>query len=524
MRGITRSVAVAVVLLGTVSSAGAETGPGPSTVPELLKTFGVQNQSADFVVVVDTSASMAQGPTPQYPGVVRAYQQFVQAAPAGDNLSVITFDTAANLVVAGSVSDATRAQMAGALPAEPKGQHTDIGAAIASAEARLERPDANPVQILLVLTDGKNDPAATSPYPAAFGGFSWRSLQDRAAALAQSRSVAVYGDGLGGKDATDIALLQRVFPTTTLLGLPASELKSFFDEAITRARVEQLRAPVSKELDQGYLTVEIDDRGDLKPGSTTLTARLRSEYQHLPVTITVNTVTVTQGGKPLTADVDGAPLRLTIPPMGTSPPFRIRVDTTVSTLPWWRPAKTVSQDFAVQLSGSGQVQPADLLTRSLGGGLPIAVAKTRTGTGEAALTTGLTFRRFLELLAATLASVAALLALYWRFIWLPNLRGGLVEYGSGLAIPLKGKRMTVPGPRAEIPRTRGASVVLFTRRGNPGRVFVGDAEGDTRLGPSEDVLAEMVGSRRLRVLDVLALGQARLRWVKHRPIAERTKS
>lgn len=80
----------------------------PSSIDELFTLFGVDKVSADFVVVVDTSGSMSQGPTPPYPAVLKAFLSLVESIPDGDNLSVLTFDGSPNLSFQGKISDKSR--------------------------------------------------------------------------------------------------------------------------------------------------------------------------------------------------------------------------------------------------------------------------------------------------------------------------------------------------------------------------------------------------------------------------------
>ena len=143
----------------------AQSDEVPASIDELFALFGVDAVPADFVVVVDTSGSMSQGENPPYPAVLGAYQSLVDSIPDGDNLSVLTFDSSPNLAFQGEISSESREQAKAALPAEARGQATDIGSAIDATLRRLERADASDVQLVLFLTDGQHQPAAGSAYP-----------------------------------------------------------------------------------------------------------------------------------------------------------------------------------------------------------------------------------------------------------------------------------------------------------------------------------------------------------------------
>ena len=181
---------------------GVSTRPpasGPlTTLNGLLGRFGVNKEVADLVRLVDASGSMFSPPQPPYPGVLHAYRAFVGAASVSDFLSVVTFDSNAVPRLHGTLAGRGRAAALPALPLVANGSATDIGAALDGALARLSRPDSNNFQILLALTDGRNDPAHGSVYPEVLDGPAGAGLVGNAREQGRTHNVSVYGKGLTG--------------------------------------------------------------------------------------------------------------------------------------------------------------------------------------------------------------------------------------------------------------------------------------------------------------------------------------
>lgn len=228
------TLAVLMLMLVTLALAPARTAGAqdeaqsdevPSSIDELFALFGVDTVPADFVVVVDTSGSMSQGENPPYPAVLGAYQSLVDSIPEGDNLSVLTFDSSPNLAFQGEISSASREQAKAALPAEARGQGTDIGSAIDATLRRLERGCLR-------------RPTRALPHRRATSAGRRKCLsryeldRDRNAlrtlAVDASHDTLVLGVGLGDQGAGGIELLRQVFGNPEINSLPPEQLPDFF--------------------------------------------------------------------------------------------------------------------------------------------------------------------------------------------------------------------------------------------------------------------------------------------------------
>lgn len=515
MRRLLGAVLGVLAVLAVVPAAGAASGPAtptPSSVDDLLDVYGVDSEPADFVVVVDTSGSMMWKPA-LYPPVVRAYRQFVEAIGDNDQLSLITFDTTPNLRFAGDLSTPDkRKKAAAALPARANGAHTDIGAALGAALDRLERPDASEVQTLVFLTDGKID-APGSPY-ANPAGRAWKALADRAATVADGHRLSVYGAGLGSR-ATDVGVLQRVFPSTQIVSLPPDQLPAFFAEAVERARVQRLVTPVTAELTEQYVSVEVD-AGELA-AATDLTVRLRSHLPHLGARVVVSGVTVaTDDGAPVRATLVGGPTALSLSPDGTSDPLTVRIE---PTMPPDRLVgdETQRQRFAVTLDATVEGEPADVLAQQVG--VSTEARLVQSDLVAAQRTVGIPLWWFAVAAAVLVLLILVALWVYRRFLRTPPLPGGVTVLPSaadpqGAFIPFRGKVMAMPNKDAAIAATDGAIVEFYTQRGrftrgNP-RVYVRPLDGSCRVEDRGLIEALSAEGRRVYPEDRVIVGRAHL--------------
>lgn len=498
-----------LALVGTSDAGAGSVHPPPlNSVNGLLVLFGVDKQAADLVLLVDTSGSMSTPPNAPYPGTLRAYRSFVSAASDSDFLSVVTFDVNADERFNGSLRGPGRALALSALPPVATGASTDIGAALEAALERLSRPDSNDVQILLVLTDGLNDPAQSSVYPRSFGGSTWARLANMAREQTLTHNVNVYGDGLTGIGHTDIGLIKKVFPNATLLGLPSDQLGSFFDEAITRARAEQLRRPVARELAGGRVSVKVVGTSDLGE-STTVKVRLHSSYAHLPVSVTLGQVTVTgPNGERFPALSPATGEVISLQPGQDSGVLEVRAAVPYAGRHWYQPSRTDHESLRVSLQGDVAVQPDLLLHRTLGSRLNTHASLQQAAPVTAEATSGLTVIRFAELLGLAALALLVLGLLYRRFLWLPTLTGGLLDLDSERYHPFTGKRLSVPGGNIGAVKTDGGRVEFLTRRGKPGKVYVRRLDDPVAMERYE-IPSRLAGEQQVKSLDRVVIGRAK---------------
>lgn len=470
------TLAVLMLMLVTLALAPARTAGAqdeaqsdevPSSIDELFALFGVDTVPADFVVVVDTSGSMSQGENPPYPAVLGAYQSLVDSIPEGDNLSVLTFDSSPNLAFQGEISSASREQAKAALPAEARGQGTDIGSAIDATLRRLERADASDVQLVLFLTDGQHQPAAGSAYPGNSGP-EWDALRARAQAVDASHDTLVLGVGLGDQGAGGIELLRQVFGNPEINSLPSDQLPDFFRESVRRSQVARLAALVNEELANG---VDVTSSGSARLADPMeVEVEIKSHLEKLPVDVMLAGVEVKDAnGDPVEAEIVGD-RALRIGPDGTAT-VTVRMEPQVEDPGFKVPPVTEEDQFDVTLDASYQVLPKDLLARVTA--TPTMGTVGGTHVVDASRTFGRTIREVVTFLGILLLLALILLWLYRRFIQLPKLVGVFVVDkavdADRAVIPLKGKRQRITAK--DVPGAGPAKIEVFTRRGKPKRVY-----------------------------------------------------
>jgi hypothetical protein len=494
---------VALLTAPTVANAGPHT---PGNVDELLQAYGIADAPSDYVVVVDTSGSMSDPPA-LYPPVVNAYKQFVDAIGAQDQLSVITFDVAPDVRFSGDLSSpAKRSDATNALPAAAQGNATDIGAALSATLERLERPGSNEVQTVIFLTDGKIF-APGSPYEQTSSP-AWQGLEERAAQVMNGHRLSVYGAGLGG-NATDVAVLKNVFPSSQIVSLPADQLSGFFKDAVQRARVLRLYTPITKELQEGFVSV------DVTPGrlasTTTLRVRMRSKFPHLGARVIVKSIEVTDAhGTSLQARLVGGPRTVELTPSGISAPIEVQVE---QPLPNAQRIGTETQNrqFSVRVDASVTAEPADVIGKSLG--ITTEGRLVQSDPVTASRTVGTPVWWFLVALAVLSLLVLLAVWIYRRFVRTPPLPGGVL-LENGTFEPFRGSMTAVPNKDIMIPQSDGAVVEFFTKRGKfrgrTPRMYVRKLQGANRV-LSYGVERPLHTEQQVMPTDFVLIGRARVR-------------
>ncbi|KUJ67401.1 magnesium chelatase [Streptomyces albus subsp. albus] len=458
-----RAALVAVALLSASLLAGpaAYADPGPSRA-EIYQALGLSDQPADYVVLVDTSGSMADDG--RYSTVRATLRPFLDGLSPNDHVALITFDSRPEPRYIGPAGDTDRIISRLPKAPNPKGE-TDIGAALDTALRELERGDAAEIASVVLLTDGEHHPPRGSRYPKPAGA-PWNALRTRAHAIGQRTELAGYALPLGS-GATGAELLGDVVDDTTVLR-PDSirDLDAYLDRAGDGIRARKARLLLADDIGKG-ITASWTDHGrrDVTDGSATASVTLRSASRHTPLTITG--LRVSAGGTPLR--LSGLPARLTLAP-GASKTYPVRLHGTLSAgaLPYRHVEETdaalrvsgrVTSDWQRALAPEVRLKVPERV-RVTGAGLPL-----RGTVGSAAL------------LPATGASLAAVLAaawLWWRRTHRP---------------PLRGELLVVPAFGGELPERvalSGRRVALRLRSG--GRGTVHGRRRRTDRGPRVDLL------------------------------------
>lgn len=203
----------------------------------MADAIGVTPEPADYVLVLDTSGSMTKDGS--WSKAVAAVSGLASSLGPGDRLSVVTFDEFTDLVWEGQ-HPIDLAALTAALPSVPEGERTDIGAGLAAALDVLERPEANALSAVVLMTDGEITTEPDSPYKT-MESPAWTELAGRAAVL--GGDTAAFALGLA--QVTDAAAMQRVFPGADLVadGVEIVDYLSGLSREVLLHRIEGALAP-----------------------------------------------------------------------------------------------------------------------------------------------------------------------------------------------------------------------------------------------------------------------------------------
>ncbi|MBE1491918.1 vWA domain-containing protein [Plantactinospora soyae] len=422
----------------------------PAATERIYEQLGVQEVAADYVVLVDVSGSLRTGNL--YAALKTGLRNLFAALAPKDEVTVVTFAERAVQVwrqPAGESPDAIVAK----LPPVANGAYTDIGLALESAVRVLRRPEAPSIGTVILLTDGRHDPKPGSRYPVE-SGYAWNQLTKAAGGL-EKDALSAYAIPLAG--GTSAHLLKKVF------GTRASVLPTTNPDQIGARLAEpkqRVRAAKAQELLAGDLARNVSVQwpgqlGRLDAGSNELTATLRSQNDHLPLTVTDLAVGTTCGAT-VTSTLDGDPVEL---PPGGSAPVRLTVDWNPGDRSW-KPSEVVRQQCALTLTGRVGTPWAAFLADELGASAKLT--STLAGPdGAASLRAQQGRPGWWQLGAGLLLLLVALAALLrWHRLH-PVLSGVLTatatggSRGSGSvnggSVTLHGRRMTISAATLGIP-------------------------------------------------------------------------
>jgi hypothetical protein len=458
-RGTTLLAAMAAIALGwPASTASAD----PATLAQIEKAVGVDDIPADYIIMADTSGSMAGAP---YSGLKTSLRAFFAALAPADQVTLITFDSAANVVYQGQVGKSPDALIA-KLPADADGTATDIGAALEKATDALDRAGAPGIASVVLVTDGGHSPPVGSPYPET-DGYAWQQLHRRVS-LMSKQNLRAYALPLSG--ASGASLMGQVFDRPTSLNASSvGEVTRLLETPKNEARKAKLRSALAVEQGKG-LTVEWPaELSRLSPGDNDVTLTVRSTTKYLPQDLA--NISVTSNNPAIQVRLRGT--SVSVPPGRTA-----EVDAVVSwdagkrSLAYSEPA---SVDTGLKLSASAGSPWSGTLSEDLGISFqPALVGGEVNGHGSANL--GRPWPYWIALLLLIVAVV-----LIWRWLYQrPMLYGTLLvdpphplDYqiglsGRGRAATLKRAETGEDRPiRARIVRRKGGNRLRVEAGGTP---------------------------------------------------------
>lgn len=456
----------------------AQADPSPDAI---YQSLGVNNVPADYVVLVDVSGSMQSS---QLYGPVKASLRALFAALAPqDEVTMIAFAGTATQVWQGTIGQSPEAPIA-KLPARADGGNTDIGLALAMSLKVLNRPSAPPIASVIMLTDGRHDPAPTSPYPLT-SGYGWDQLHIAAMNMHKA-SLSAYAVPLSGD--TSANLLTKVY------GRYASVLKTDSVDHLT----QQLNAPekavlaakarslIAPDLRQGVVVSWPDSSRTLTAGTSALTVQLRSTTSHLPLTVSNLQVSACPQVR---AQIAGTGIALA-PGQTVTVPVRLSWDGGPTS---WQPLHTARQVCHLDVTAAVGSPWTSFVTGTLRLPPPGAGLTAATATASFSVQRG-TWPGWVTAWVILLMLCAALLAVRWSRSH-PVLTGVLTTTveagGKPRSLALHGRRMTISAQTAGIP---GAGVLSGTRtRGTSGPTVLEIAYSRDGSASGRDVRACAVG-------------------------------
>jgi hypothetical protein len=298
---------IAVLTVFYAMNTAALAAPAQVTLPDVERALNVDAVPVDYVVVVDTSGSMQSSGL--YPQVQRALGSFLKGLKPTDHLSLLTFDSATTLRYTGAVGSNPLAAL-NQLPPTATGQKTDIGSGVEAGVAELERPDANAVGAIVLMTDGLVDTGAGSLYASAAAP-AWDALRARAAKIATRHQIASYALAL--QPTTDAALLKKVIPSTLVVAIPSNQVGPYLSRVVAELTRQKTIQALRPELAKTVTATWSGDLShlDLSRGSAVARVSIRSSYKNVPVTI--SGLTATPAGD-VGATVTGLPASIDLKP------------------------------------------------------------------------------------------------------------------------------------------------------------------------------------------------------------------
>ncbi|MFG2552087.1 VWA domain-containing protein [Streptomyces sp. NPDC048581] len=448
-RGAAVAAALLAVLLAVLPAAAAEA----PTRDEIYQELGVADQPADYVVLVDTSGSMAA--KGRYNTVRSTLRTFLDGLSPADHVALITFDNRPEARYVGPAGDADK--IVSRLPKAPNPVGgTDIGAALDRALSELERTDALGIASVVLLTDGKHEPPRGTEYPKSSGA-PWDALRKRADAIGDRTELAGYALPLGS-GATGADLLGDVVRNTQVLRPEGiDDLGAYLERAGDSTRARAAAQLLAEDKGKGVTASWTDTRvRDLTGGSATASITFRSATRHVPLTVSDVRVFVDGVGEQL--DVTGVPKQLTLKP-GESQKYDVRLagSPEAGGLPFRR-----TEDGEAALRVSGQVSSP--WQRALAPEVNLEVPGKVKVTGDPLAVraeVGSVF--FLPALLLALAAALGFGWLWWQSVNRPRLHGTLRAVPAfGQEIP---ERIELSGRRVRLrPRGGGQGTVHGRRR------------------------------------------------------------
>ena len=355
--------------------------------PELDHYFPLEGQTADYILVIDRSLSMKA----YWPATAAALSAFTRAIPDGDHVAFVTFGKRASnsLLIPRVLTPKSRAALLDELgrveapkreATDDNWKYTDLGEAMAKTLDEINRPEANELAFVFILTDFVHDPAGGAFGTTDLESPGWKALVERGRQLRKDRALRSFGLILpvDGKAGRDIHLVRAVLGEVPEVRVDATTLGPWFERMANEVHREKLRTLSEADLSNGW-------EWSLRPDGQQTILRFQSQLKRLPLRVTIDNATL-NGQAVMVSDSGG---RSVAPGEGID--FRLATPPCAAGMPWWRRLVTtrsvaVSQ-ASLQVQSAIDVEPHDEIVkvgleprRALSASVPGSVARPNCGT------------------------------------------------------------------------------------------------------------------------------------------------
>ncbi|GLY50788.1 VWA domain-containing protein [Lentzea sp. NBRC 102530] len=404
------------------------------TAEDVYKALGVHDTPTDYVLLVDTSGSMAQNQ--RYDNVRANLRTFVGELEDRDQVTLVTFDVVPSVLHTGSPDSAVAA--IDAMPAVPDGAATDIGAALEVAMTVLEGGKTGQSGAIVLITDGISAPPGASRYHDEQGP-AWAALGARGRDLA-ARTSGYVVPVVSGESGT--GQMMTVVPNTVVL--PYTEGVGDFlgrlQEQVKRGNAKRALGDDAQAAVKAGWSLPADEN---LADTVEIGLVLESTARKMPLEL--RNLRVELGG--VSGELRGLPDRVELAP-GERRELPLRLSSTEAT--WKRLGQATSPARAgLKFAADADTPWRTVLERELAVRPAIPVV-TAEGTWNGVLTTGVRWGyiafAFIVLIAALVLGIV---------LWLrrhPPMRGVLVAIGGDTTthrIPVHGHRRGFTFPRPE---------------------------------------------------------------------------
>ena len=280
--GACRWALLAMACLGAACAPAAR-AQAPPTKQEIFKSLGVDAEPADYVVLIDSSGSMAADGL--YNRVRATLARFLAGTTSRDHVVMYTFSNFSVLRYEGPGGQS--GAVLDRIPTQTFDGQTDIGKALDTALDALDRPDHAQVASIVLLTDGNHHPLASSKYTTNTDSPAWRALATRAKALvSDGRTMVGYSLPLRD-EANGAKLLSQVVPDTTVVNpSDVPDIRGFLDRAQLSIHVEKAKRLLAGDIGRDVVVQWPPNKTiDAESRPSDITVTLRSRLRNAPVTV-----------------------------------------------------------------------------------------------------------------------------------------------------------------------------------------------------------------------------------------------